>query len=225
MKSNILSVDEKNKLKENVKKAYRESIHLDKNGVYRGHAPSLCSVVENLICYYIKEILGDNYTYYIDSTIAKECTHNGKIIRPDILIADKNSVIQFIVEVKANSGWIRKIDEKYKNKLKDDYNMFKQNDKKIITKYWQYNENKEGFAEDKVIELKANKKAKYLYVVLTSGNASTKEHIYNYKTLRDININYYILFEGWYYNLKEIENQELEKYHMLIDDFEKQFRI
>lgn len=202
------------KLRYRIKKAYEDSIVLEEECIYRGHAPSLSCMVENTICYYVKDLLGDGYTYYIDPTISKENTKNGKCVRPDILVV-KNNIIQYVIEVKANSGWARRINEEYLKKLISDFEMFKEKNKEIKVEYKTFKTN-----DDKKFELiKTNSKVKYLYVVLTSRNNSDKNHENNYKLLKANGIKYFTLFSGWYTNLKEINKGD-----MSIDCFEKVFK-
>ena len=205
----------------NLKQEYINQVkEIDKN-VFRGHISSLSVVGENEICLYLKSILGEKHKFYIDSTIPKKYSKAHKNIRPDILITDLNNNLKYVVEIKLNQGWSRTVDDEYVSKLQDDYKLFKK-DGTISIDYFIYNDSNEDYYEHATIDISTSNKVRYLYIVLTAMNSKLEHHQYNYETLKKVGIEYYVLFNGWYHQLYEIEDQEYEC--MSIDKLEESLK-
>ncbi len=197
------------KIIENLKKEYINQIKEIDENVYRGHISSLSIVGENEICLYLKRLLGNKHKFYIDPTVPKKYSKDKKQTRPDILITDLNNNLKYAVEIKLNQGWSRKIDSGYVEKLKNDFKLFK-HEGKIDIDYFIFNETQKDYYERGNVEIKTSNNVRYLYIVLTAANSKFEYHKYNYETLKKAGIEYYVLFDGWYHQLREIQDKNYE---------------
>lgn len=82
-----------------------------KKNITRYTKPIMSDYVENAVALLIDKIKGNQLNYLIDSQLSV----GNKIVRPDIIIYDKNNVIVGIAEVKSQLGYAG-------NFNKEDYN-------------------------------------------------------------------------------------------------------
>ena len=99
-------------LKTKYEKLELENINKCSN-IKRHTKPIMAEYVENSIAILLNDILGKKYDYIIDSQISVD---DKKIVRPDIIICDKNNIIHGIIEVKAQLGYSKIDPEKYNKK-------------------------------------------------------------------------------------------------------------
>ena len=89
--------------------------------------PSMSNYTENAIALLINKIKKNQLNYLIDPQLSVD---NKKIIRPDIIIYDKNNVIVGIIEVKSQLGYAGNFNkEDYNKKIKQ---LKKASDKNLL---------------------------------------------------------------------------------------------
>ena len=179
-------------LSEKIRKKYEEQKNqgdLNSNNIFRGHIPSVSSIIENEIALFLREELNKKYKYYIDYGIQKH--------RPDLLVVDENNTIKYIIEIKSNIGYCREIKGDYLKKLKEERELFRKNE--IINISYTTKDGKKATKNE--VEVKGNPDVKMFFIILTSDNASLKYHENNIKNLKKENIGYYVLFKNWYGDL------------------------
>lgn len=177
-----------------LKKKY-ENLELENinkcSNIKRHTKPIMAEYVENSIAILLNDILGKKYNYIIDPQISVD---DKKIVRPDIIICDKNNIIHGIIEVKANLGYSKITPEKYNkknNKIKEasNNNILKINNKT----------SGDDLAKEKV-PMKVSEDCIDCVVILTDQN--DHGNLKNLEEQKDIN--YFVLFKGekiWYNNI------------------------
>ena len=175
-----------------------------KENIKRYTKPSMASYTENAIALLIDNIKKSKLNYLIDSQLS---VCKSKIIRPDIIIYDKNNVIIGIAEIKSQLGYAGNFNVKdYNKKIK----MLKEASNKGILSISKINMN-----------FSISDKCKFFIVVLMSSNSHD-----NLKKLKGTN--YFVLFEKekgkklWYDNLSaKYINKKEHGYNQFVDFVKK----
>ena len=177
-------------LKTKYEKLELENINNCSN-IKRHTKPIMAEYVENSIAILLNDILGKKYDYIIDSQISVD---DKKIVRPDIIICDKNNIIHGIIEVKAQLGYSKNDPEKYNKKNNEIKEASNNNTLKINNKTSGDDSNKEK------VSMKVSEDCIDCLVILTDHNNHG-----NFKKLEEQkDINYFVLFKGekiWYDNI------------------------
>lgn len=167
-----------------------ESCSCENKNISRGCYRSMSSDIEDSIALFLSKLLPDTYYFLLDTSI---CV-NGKINRPDLLILNEKKQVIAMIEIKAHMGWCRsnaeilKVLEKiklYNDKFKEahelEYSIKVNSDKQKAT----YSEN-----------------VKLFLIAFTGDNCPDKNHNNHKELAKEKCIKHYILFSGWYNELK-----------------------
>ena len=230
MKKQFISESEFLNEVEDFKKSFKEKydqnamIDFDKT-IIRGHVSSVGIFFEDEFTIFLNKIFNarrknsDKYKFYNDFSM------NG--YRPDLLI-EKNGEIVALIEFKANLGYCR---EKAKTLHKKIDKICKESQKEIsFTRFPKYIKNAEKLFTEQIkekmkkneenkksITIKFNKEigsnVKKALIVLTKDNSGKKDNLDNYKEV--FKNEFYTLFSGWYYDLKNEENEIKRLYKFL----------
>lgn len=182
-----------NKLKNNIFKAWKETKKNIGDNIFRGHARSISSDVEDAIAVFTSSVLKNKFEIYIDPSV----TVNKKTNRPDFLIIKNNEVVA-LAEIKSNMGYCRNATD-------------------VIDKIYEMNEIfknagtiKCKFSNQDLKIVKYSKNTKLLLITLTSQNGGKSESIEkNINYAKNKNINHFLLFDGWY---DKLTNRDIDQY-------------
>ena len=175
-----------------------------RKNIKRYTKPSMASYTENAIALLIDKIKGNELNYLIDSQLF---VGHKKVIRPDIIIYDKNNVIVGVVEVKSQLGYAGSFSkEQYNKKIK----MLKEASDNGVLSITKMNMN-----------FSVSNNCQYFIAILMSSN--------NHNNLKKFKgTNYFVLFEKekgknlWYDNLSvEFLNKNEHGYDQFVDFVKK----
>ncbi len=166
--------------------------------------PSMSNYTENAIALLINKIKKNQLNYLIDPQLSVD---NKKIIRPDIIIYDKDNVIVGIIEVKSQLGYAGNFNqEDYNQKIKQ---LKKTSDKHLLA------------LKKQNINFSISDNCKNFIVILMSSNNHN-----NLEKFKDTN--YFVLFEKeknknlWYDTLSlETLNEKKHGYFDFIEFVKK----
>ncbi len=157
--------------------------------IIRGHIPSASAIAENQLAIMISKAVPE-CRLILDTSIYV----NKKNHRPDLMIIDGGNNVVAMIEVKSNMGYCRWADNVIDSMTEND-TAFK-NEKTLICQFSGDQQNMEIFYGSDV----------KLFLVAVSGeNCNEKYHIHNKEYAKQNNVEYYILFDGWYNDLKRKE--------------------
>lgn len=188
-----------NNLCNRVERIFKASKDRLSNNIYRGHSRSINADIEDSIAIFLSELFPTNYYFIIDPSIYV----NGKNHRPDLLVINEFNEAIAMIEIKSNMGWCRDVTYIANNLMQSD-SLFRK--EAHLSCKLSNNNTKEVLYGCQVIKM---------LVSLTNENCSNKYHENNKALLKHLGIDYYVLFSGWYNNLK----------HKDIDDFANQLML
>lgn len=174
-------------LKSRIFSIYKSTQEPLNNNIYRGHLRSISTDIEDSIAVFISNLLPETYCLILDPSIYID----GKNNRPDLLIVNDKQEVIAMIEIKANMGWCR--------------------DAQWVLKDMVENNNKFISAKTLLCEISngENKQVSYgssvpmFLISLTDGNCSESKHVANKNIADELGIKHYLLFSGWYGELKD----------------------
>lgn len=173
-------------LKSRIKTVWNETRSSIRSNISRGHSRSISTDVEDSVAIFISDILDDKIEIFIDSSIRVD-----KIHRPDILIVKDNKVIA-LIELKAQMGWCRKA-----NKVIDD---------EILRMHTIFSEAQNlncKFSNKDMRKVEYDENVRLFLISLTASNVIEEKIKENIKYAKSKGISHFLLFDGWYYELKD----------------------
>ena len=157
------------------------------NNIYRGHSRSISTDIEDSVALLLSELLPESYSFMLDPSIYVD----GKNNRPDLLVLNEKNEVIAMIEIKANMGWCRNASSVLNDIVFND-KQFKE-----ANKLWCEISNGDNR------EITYGEGVELFLVSLTDGNCAESRHKTNREFAESIGVKHYLLFSGWYGDLRE----------------------
>ncbi|MBR2467517.1 MAG: hypothetical protein IKB42_00525 [Clostridia bacterium] len=181
-----------NELKEYILDHYNETKKQIAPEIYRGHLRSLSTDIEDGIALFLSKIFTSHKIYIDPSVTVNKQTH-----RPDILIVNSEKEVVAMLEIKTQMGYCRDATGVI-DKIKAVNEIFKK-EKTLNCK----------FSNNEIMPVTYTNDVKLFLISFSSNNCSKETYHTNNKSYaKNEGVNYYILFDNWYNDLKNFEIED-----------------